>query len=94
MIVNAIRDKARIEAKTVLHLGCGAGANDYILEPHDEITGIDISQNMAEIARALNPATVYDRGGRFNICTQHESLIYPTGEDYVPHTGGRNETVV
>lgn len=57
-----IKEHSKIEAKTLLHLGCGAGGNDYIFKRHFEVTGVDISENMLEIARKLNPEVTYIYG--------------------------------
>jgi len=59
---NVIKEQAKIEVKTLLHLGCGAGGNDYTFKKHFKVTGVDISENMLEIARRLNPEVVYCRG--------------------------------
>jgi SAM-dependent methyltransferase len=60
--VKAIKEHSKIEAKTLLHLGCGAGINDYTFKRHFKVTGVDISENMIENARNLNPEIVYLRG--------------------------------
>ena len=41
--VNAINKHSRIEARTLLSLGCGGGKNDYTLKKRFTITGVDIS---------------------------------------------------
>jgi len=62
LLVNAIKERSKIEVKTLLHLGCGAGGNDYTFKRHYKVTGVDISENMLEIARDLNPEAVYHHG--------------------------------
>lgn len=57
--VRAIRDHSRIEVQTLLHLGCGAGMNDYTFKRHFKVTGVDMSAGMLEIARTLNPEVTY-----------------------------------
>ena len=54
-----IKEHSRIEARTLLHLGCGAGGNDYTFKRHFKATGVDISEGMLEIARKLNPEVTY-----------------------------------
>jgi len=56
---NVIRDNARIEVKTLLHLGCGGGHNDHFLQRHFELTGVDLSEAMLSLARKLNPKATY-----------------------------------
>lgn len=55
----AIKEYSKIKVKTLLHLGCGAGINDYTFKRHFKVTGVDISENMLEIARNLNPEVTY-----------------------------------
>jgi len=55
----AIKEHSKIEARTLLHLGCGAGGNDYTFKKHFNVTGVDISEGMLEIARKLNPEVTY-----------------------------------
>jgi len=57
-----IREHSTNESKTLLHLGCGAGGNDYTFKKHFKVTGVDISEDMLEIARRLNPEVVYYQG--------------------------------
>ena len=45
--------------KTLLHLGCGAGINDYTFKRYFKVTGVDISHGMLKIARELNPEARY-----------------------------------
>jgi trans-aconitate methyltransferase len=61
-LINAIKEPSVNEVKTLLHLGYGAGGNDYILKRYYQLTGIDISEKMLEIARDLNPEAVYNHG--------------------------------
>ena len=57
-----IKENSRIKARTLLHLGCGAGGNDYTFKRHFTVTGVDISEDMLEIAGKLNPEVTYIRG--------------------------------
>ena len=59
---DAIRQYSRIEAKTLLDLGCGGGHNDWTLKKHFAVTGVDISENMLALARKLNPEVTYFHG--------------------------------
>ena len=62
-----IQDHSRIEVKTLLHLGCGAGVNDHTFKKSFEVTGVDVSEGMLEIARKLNPEVRYIRGDMRNV---------------------------
>jgi SAM-dependent methyltransferase len=57
-----LRAHARIEVKTLLHLGCGGGHLDYTLKQHLAVTGVDVSQEMLSLARRLNPEATYLQG--------------------------------
>ena len=59
LFVKVIEENSSIEAKTLLHLGCGAGGNDYTFKKHFRVTGVDISDAMLEIARKRNPEVTY-----------------------------------
>lgn len=65
--VKIINDNSRIEVKTLLHLGCGAGGNDYTFKKHFKVTGVDISEGMLALARRLNPEVRYISGDMRNI---------------------------
>lgn len=59
---HVIKEKAGIEARTLLHLGCGGGRNDFTFKKHFDVTGVDISDEMLRLARELNPGSVYIHG--------------------------------
>jgi SAM-dependent methyltransferase len=57
-----IKDHSKIKSKTLLHLGCGAGGNDYTFKKHFKVTGVDLSPGMLEIARNCNLEVTYVHG--------------------------------
>ncbi|HCJ65833.1 MAG TPA: SAM-dependent methyltransferase [Elusimicrobia bacterium] len=57
-----INEHSKIKPRTLLHLGCGAGGNDYTFKKHFKVTGVDISKGMLEIAEKLNPEVNYIYG--------------------------------
>ena len=57
-----IREFSRIPVRTVLDIGCGGGHNDYHVKKHFQVTGVDISADMLDIARTLNPEAEYLEG--------------------------------
>jgi len=84
-LINAIKEYSKIEVKALLHLGCGAGGNDYIFKNHYKVTGIDISDKMLEIARNLNPEAIYHHGDMRTI-ELHElfdAVVAPESIDYM-----------
>jgi SAM-dependent methyltransferase len=60
--IQAIKEHARVEVKTLLDLGCGGGHNDYTLQKYFQLTGVDISREMLALARKLNPGVPYFEG--------------------------------
>jgi SAM-dependent methyltransferase len=48
---------ARRELHTLLNLGCGGGKNVANLKQHYDVTGVDISSAMLDLARQLNPTS-------------------------------------
>jgi len=89
LLVNTIKEHSVNEVKTLLHLGCGAGGNDYIFKRCYQVTGADISEKMLEIARELNPEAVYHHGDMrtielgefFDAVVAPESIDYMRTED-------------
>jgi SAM-dependent methyltransferase len=79
-----IREHSKIEVKTLLHLGCGGGHNDYIFKKHFKVTSADISEDMLRLAKKLNPEVNYQYGDmrtiqleeRFDAVTILDSINY------------------
>jgi SAM-dependent methyltransferase len=91
LFVQTIREHARTPVETLLHLGSGGGHNDFVFKRHFRVTGLDASDSMLELARALNPEVSYLRGdirttslGRtFDVIAAVDSLQYlTTPEDW------------
>ncbi len=83
--VNIIKENSEIEVKTLLHLGCGAGGNDYIFKKHFKVTGVDISEEMLEIAREVNPEVTYLNGDMrsFDLNECFDAVAIPDSIDYM-----------
>ncbi|MBM4451606.1 MAG: class I SAM-dependent methyltransferase [Chloroflexi bacterium] len=87
--IKVIKEHSKIEVKTLLHIGCGAGGNDYTFKEHFKVTGVDISENMLEIARHLNPEVAYFHGdmrtieldGCFDAVAIPDSIAYMAMEE-------------
>jgi SAM-dependent methyltransferase len=62
-----IIEKANIDIRSLLHLGCGGGRNDYTFRKHFDVTGVDISKEMLALAKDLNPSSEYLEGDMRNI---------------------------
>ena len=71
---------------TVLHLGSGGGSIDFLLKRHYRVTGVDLSEPMLAVSRALNPEVEYLDGdirdvrlGRtFDAVLLHDAISYMT----------------
>jgi len=57
-----IREHSKIKVKTLLHLGCGGGHNDYTFKKFFKVTSLDISEDMLSLAKKLNPEVNYKYG--------------------------------
>jgi len=57
-----IRQHSRRRVRTLLNLGCGGGHHDHTLKGCFEVTGVDTSEAMLQLARRLNPECNYCRG--------------------------------
>jgi len=57
-----IKKHSKIEVKTLLHLGCGGGHNDYTFKKYFKVTSLDISEDMLSLAKKLNPEVNYKYG--------------------------------
>jgi len=79
-----IKEHSKIEVKTLLHLGCGGGHNDYVFKKHFKVTSVDISEDMLTLAKKLNPEVNYQYGDmrtiqleeRFDVVTILDSINY------------------
>ncbi len=60
--INQIKKRIHKDKITMLHLGSGAGGHDYHFKKEFEVTGLDISPGMLEIARSVNPEIDYHLG--------------------------------
>ena len=85
LYVNLIKENAVIEAKSLLHLGCGAGGNDYTFKKHFKVTGVDISQDMLKIARTTNPEITYMHGDMrsIDLKKRFDAIAIPESIDYM-----------
>ena len=85
LYANLIKENAVIGAKSLLHLGCGAGGNDYTFKKHFKVTGVDISQDMLKVARTINPEVTYLHGDMrsFDLDERFDAIAIPDSIDYM-----------
>ncbi len=60
--VEEINMSSLIQIKTILNLGCGGGHNDKTLKKYFQVTGLDFSKGMLDLAQGLNPECTYLSG--------------------------------
>jgi SAM-dependent methyltransferase len=83
-VIRLIKKYALIPVNRVINFGCGGGHNDHTLKRHFQVTGVDISENMLSLARALNPEVTYvpgdmravRLGDRFDAVTIFDAISY------------------
>lgn len=61
-ITRYIRQYSRIPSKSLLNMACGGGKNAYNLKKDFEVTGLDLSGPMLELAKELNPDCTFVLG--------------------------------
>jgi len=84
--VEKIKNLMPDRAKTMLHLGCGAGGHDFHFKRHFSVTGVDISDGMLDLAKVRNPEAKYvkgdmrsiDLGRKFDVIAIPDSIMYMT----------------
>jgi len=54
-----IKQYSLIEARSVLNMACGGGKSAFNLKRHFQVTGIDVSPQMLDNARKLNPECTF-----------------------------------
>ena len=89
-----IKEHSKIEVKTLLHLGCGGGHNDYTFKKHFKVTSLDISEGMLTLAKKLNREVNYQYGDmrttrleeRFDTVIALDSINYIKTEEDLQRT--------
>jgi SAM-dependent methyltransferase len=83
-LMGLVEKHAEIQIKRILNLGCGGGHNDFALKRKYEVTSVDISDAMLNLARKLNPEVEYHNGDmrtvrmnqQFDCVTIFDSINY------------------
>lgn len=83
--VKRIRENAAREVASLLHLGCGAGGNDFLFKKHFQVTGVDISEGMLAIAEKTNPEVAYFHGDMrtIDLKARFDAVVIPDSIDYM-----------
>jgi SAM-dependent methyltransferase len=67
VLIEILRTQSSFPAKTLLNLGSGGGNDDYTLKNAFDVTGVDYSLRMLDLARKLNPQVEYVHGDMRNM---------------------------
>ena len=84
------------QTATMLHMGCGAGGHDYHFKKHFQLTGVDISAGMLEIARERNPEVAYINGDMrtVNLQRKFDVVIIPGSIAYMTTLTDVKEAII
>lgn len=71
--------------RSLLHLGCGAGGLDTFFKEHFEVTGVDLSKGMLDLARKAHPDIEYIEGDMraLRLDRQFDAVAIPDSIDYM-----------
>jgi len=96
LFAKVIKENSRIEARTLLHPGCGAGGNDYTFKRHFKVTGVDISKDMLRIATKLNPEVTYICGDmrRMELRECFDAVAIPDSIGHITTAGDLKKVVM
>ena len=61
-VARLMREHAQIPVNSLLNIGCGGGKNVFNLKRHYDVTGLDLSSRMLELAKDLNPECEFVQG--------------------------------
>jgi len=89
LLIQKIKEYGGNDIKTALNLGCGGGHLDWVIKKAFDLTSIDISRDMMNLATKLNPEVEYIFGdmrsarlGRlFDTVVLHDAVIHMTTID-------------
>lgn len=96
LFAKVIKENSRIEARTLLHPGCGAGSNDYTFKRHFKVIGVDISKDMLRIATKLNPEVTYICGDmrRIELRECFDAVAIPDSIGHITTVGDLKKTIM
>ncbi len=93
--VNRIKDIISAPSPTMLHLGCGAGGHDFHFKKHFQVTGVDLSQGMLDIAKRENTDVTYLLGDMRTISLNEkfDAVVIPDSIAYMNTLADLEQTV-
>ncbi len=90
-----IKENSLIETKSMLHLASGAGVYDYTFKRHFQVTGVDISDGMLDVARELNPEVEYVKGDMrtIELTRLFDAVVVPDAIAYMTNRNDLQQTL-
>ncbi len=84
-IVRLINQHSRRPVTSLLNIGCGGGKNAFSLKEHYQVTGLDLSPAMLELARTLNPSCEFIEGDMrsFSLGRTFDAILMDDGISYM-----------
>lgn len=92
---SVIRKHSQIEPVSLLHLACGAGSYDYTFKKHFQVTGVDLSGAMINVAKKINPEVDYLEGDMrsVNLGKLFDAVVIPESIGYMTTKEDLNKTI-
>ena len=93
-VVRLIRGHAQISVHSLLNVGCGGGKNVFNLKPHFNVTGLDLSPRMLELAQDLNPECGFVHGDMrsFSLQQRFDAVLVDDAVAYMTSTADLRAT--
>jgi len=80
-VVQLIKQHAQRPVTSLLNIGCGGGKNAFNLMKHYQVTGLDLSPAMLELAKTINPTCEFIEGDMrsFSLGSTFDAILLDDG---------------
>ena len=84
-VARLIREHAQIPVHSLLNIGCGGGKNVFNLKRHYDVTGLDLSPRMLELAQDLNSECEFVQGDMrtFSLQRMFDAILIDDAVSYM-----------
>jgi SAM-dependent methyltransferase len=84
-VVQLIKEHAQRPVTSLLDIGCGGGKNAFNLKKHYQVTGLDLSPAMLQLAKTLNPTCEFIEGDMrsFSFGSTFDAILLDDGISYM-----------
>jgi SAM-dependent methyltransferase len=95
-VARIIRECAQIPVHSILNVGCGGGKNVFNLKRHYDVTGLDLSPRMLELAQNLNPECEFVQGDMrtFSLQRMFDAVLVDDAVSYMASRADLRATFV